>query len=111
MERVKNAMQRAIWKFNERIFHHLKAIGRFTTVGYGSLLDVLQSEAQHDEECRRIIRDVNDQYAAYLRESVESTASSAQSSSSSVCSLPSPRILPTSSYAPKIRIERECRRY
>ena len=110
-EKVKNAMQKAIWKFNERIFHHLKAIGKFTMVGYGSLLDVLQTEAEHDEECRRIITAVNEQYATYLREGTEGTQDSAPIQSAAESQQLSRRNQQQKwSYGPKVRVERECKR-
>lgn len=110
-EKVKNAMQKAIWKFNERIFHHLKAIGKFTMVGYGSLLDVLQTEAEHDEECRRIINAVNDQYAAYLQENHEIPHNSPEIGNSAENKQDFRRRKELkSSFGPKVRVERQCKR-
>lgn len=109
-EKVKNAMQKAIWKFNERIFHHLKAIGKFTMVGYGSLLDVLQTEAENDEECRRIITAVNDQYALYLRESGEVVHNSAEIDNSAADLQTFRRKKEQkSTFGPRVTVERQCK--
>ena len=116
-EKVKNAMQKAIWKYNERIFHHLKAIGKFNMVGYGSLLEVLQREAANDEECRRIITavrttQINDQYAIYLHEAMsEQEQANSAHVEEHVEQRKSRRPASTSrtEVAPRVRVEKETR--
>lgn len=68
-ENVKMAMQTTLWETSNQIFQHLRVIGRYNMVGYGNLLEALQSTAQSDEGSRRLLEEIQSKCDQKLAES------------------------------------------
>lgn len=65
-ERMKSAMQTTLWEFSNQIFQHLRVIGRHNMVGYGSLLEALQTTAQTDQGSQQLLAAIQEQYERKL---------------------------------------------
>lgn len=68
-DRMKEAMQTALWEASSEIYQHLRVIGRYNMVGYGNLLEALQSTAHTDEGSRRLLAHIQVQYERKLAQS------------------------------------------
>lgn len=68
-ERMKSAMQTTLWELSNQIYQHLRVIGRYNMVGYGNLLDALQTTAQTDPGSRQLLAEIQERYEKKLAES------------------------------------------
>ena len=99
-DRIKRAMQKATWMHNERIFLALRQVG-VNTIGFGTLLDVLQHYAETNPACREVIRSVR---STQINELFERTLQEEQPPPSPPLSLP-----PHFPTPPRIQTSQRCR--
>lgn len=65
-EKIKSAMQTTLWELSNQIFQHLRVIGRHNMVGYGNLLEALQTTAQTDPGSQQLLAQIQDRYERKL---------------------------------------------
>jgi hypothetical protein len=68
-ETRKTAMQTTLMEMSDQIYQHLRVVGRYNMVGYGNLLEALQSTAQSDEGSRRLLAEIQTRYESKLAQS------------------------------------------
>lgn len=68
-ETRKTTMQTTLMELSDQIYQHLRVVGRYNMVGYGNLLEALQSTAQSDESSRRLLAEIQTRYESKLAQS------------------------------------------
>ena len=61
-ERMKTSMQEALWETSNQIYEHLRTISRYSMIGYGNLLEVLQDSATTNSRSRDLLREIHSKY-------------------------------------------------
>lgn len=102
-EKMKSAMQTTLWELSNQIFQHLRVIGRHNMVGYGNLLEALQTTAHTDPGSQQLLAQIQERYERKLAHTcvhLPPIAGSFSTTQRSVKQVP-PRPLPN----PEIQVE------